>query len=58
MKNTDFNPTKGLKPVGYSELVRRYSLHIIPHHTQSFVAERGRPKTVIDGYRKTEIYTS
>lgn len=57
MKNTDFNPTEGLKPVGYSELVRRYSLDIIPHHVQSFVAERGRPKTVIDGYRKTEIYT-
>jgi hypothetical protein len=57
VKNTEFNPTAGLKPVGYSELVRRYSLDVIPHNVQSFIAERGRRKTVIDGYRKTEIYT-
>ncbi len=57
VKNTEFNPTEGLKPVGYSELVRRYSLDVLPHNVQSFIAERGRRKTVIDGYRKTEIYT-
>ena len=57
VKNTEFNPTEGLKPVGYSELVRRYSLDVIPHNVQSFIAERGRRKTIIDGYRKTEIYT-
>jgi hypothetical protein len=56
VKNTEFNPTQGLKPVGYSELVRRYSLDVIPHHARSFIAERGRRKTVIDGDRKTEIY--
>jgi len=57
VKNTEFNPNEGLKPVGYSELVSRHSLDVIPHHVQSFIAERGRHKTVIDGYRKTEIYT-
>ena len=57
MKNTEFNPNEGLKPVGYSELIRRHSLDVIPHHVQSFIAERGRHKTVIDGYQRTEIYT-
>ena len=57
MKNTEFSPIPGLKPVGYSELVSRYSLDVIPHHVQSFIADRGRRRTVIDGYRKTEIYT-
>ena len=56
MKNTEFNPNEGLKPVGYSELIRRHSLDVIPHHVQSFIAERGRHKTVIDGYQRTEIY--
>ena len=56
MKNTEFNPNEGLKPVGYSELIRRHSLDVIPHHVQSFIAERGRHKTVIDGYHRTEIY--
>jgi hypothetical protein len=56
VKNTEFNPTPDLKPVGYSELVSRYSLDVIPHHVQSFIAERGRRRTVIDGYRKTEFY--
>ena len=57
MKNLDFNNTAGLKPVGYSELVRRYSLNVLPHYSQSFIVQKGRRKTVIDGYRKTEIYT-
>jgi len=57
MKNIEINPTKGLKPVGYSELVRRYSLEVIPHHAQSFLAEKGRRKTIINGHRRTEIYT-
>ncbi|MHC5076204.1 MAG: Fic family protein, partial [Planctomycetota bacterium] len=56
MKNTEFNPNEGFKPVGYSELIRRHSLDVIPHHVQSFIAERGRHKTVIDGYQRTEIY--
>ncbi len=53
----EINPTEGLKPVGYGELVRRYSLDVIPHYAQSFLAEKGRRKTVINGYRRTEIYT-
>jgi hypothetical protein len=56
VKNTEFNPNEGFKPVGYSELIRRHSLDVIPHHVQSFIAERGRHKTVIDGYQRTEIY--
>ena len=57
MKNKEFKKTKGIKPVGYTELVRRYSLNVIPHYTQSFIAETGRRRSVIDGHRKTEIYT-
>jgi hypothetical protein len=57
VKKIEINPTKGLNPVGYSELVRRYSLDIIPHYVQSFIAKKGRRKTVIEGHRKTEIYT-
>ena len=57
MKNGNFNDTAGLKPVGYSELVRRYSLNVLPHQSQAFIAQKGRRKTVIDGHRKTEIYT-
>jgi len=57
VKNIEINLTKGLKPVGYNELVRRYPLDVIPHYVQSFIAEKGRRKTVIDGHRKTEIYT-
>ncbi|MDO9528089.1 MAG: Fic family protein [Syntrophales bacterium] len=57
MKNIEINPTEGLKPVGYSELVRRYSLDVIPHYVQSFIAEKGRRKAVIDKHRKTETYT-
>ncbi|MDH3974512.1 MAG: Fic family protein [Deltaproteobacteria bacterium] len=51
------NPDKDLRLVGYGELVRRYSLKVIPHHTQSFIAEKGRRKTVIEDYRRKEIYT-
>lgn len=57
MKNVNFNNSAGLKPVGYSELVRRYSLNVLPHYSQAFIVQKGRRKTVIDGYRKTEIYT-
>jgi hypothetical protein len=57
VKNAEFNQSEGLKPVGYSELVRRYSLDAIPHYAQSFIAVKGRRKTVIDGHRKIEIYT-
>jgi hypothetical protein len=57
MKKTNFNDTAGLKPVGYSELVRRYSLNVLPHYSQAFIARKGRRKTVIDRHRKTEIYT-
>jgi len=57
MENIEINPIKDLKPVGYSELVRRYSLDIIPHYVQSFIADKGRRKTVIGEHRKTEIYT-
>ena len=56
VKNTEFNTTKGLKPVGYGALISRYSLEVMPHHVQSFIAEGGRSRTVIDDYRKTEIY--
>lgn len=57
MNNIEINPAKGLRQVGYSELVCRYSLDIIPHYVKSFIAEKGRRKTVIDDYRRTEIYT-
>ena len=57
MKNIEINPTEGLKLVGYCELVRRYFLDVIPHYLKSFIAEKGRRKTVIEGYRRTEIYT-
>jgi len=57
MKNAEFNTAEGLKPVGYGELIRRYSLEVIPHYVRSYIAEKGRSKTVIDGHRRTEIYT-
>ena len=57
MKNMNFNNTSDLKPAGWSELVRRYSLDILPHYSQSFISLKGRKKTVIDAHRKTEIYT-
>ncbi|MBW2076884.1 MAG: Fic family protein [Deltaproteobacteria bacterium] len=53
----DFNNTTDLKPVGWSELVRRYSLDVLPCNSQSYISLRGRRKTVIDRHRKTEIYT-
>lgn len=52
----EMNTAEGLKLVGYGELVRRYSLNVIPHHTKSFVAAKGRRKTVIDGPLRIEIY--
>ncbi len=57
MKNIEINPTEGLKLAGYGELVRRYFLDVIPHYAKSFIAEKGRRKTVIEGHRTTEIYT-
>ena len=57
MKNIEINPTEGLRLVGYGELVRRYFLEVIPHYVKSFIAEKGRRKTVIEGHRRTEIYT-
>ncbi|MGB9498588.1 MAG: hypothetical protein ACKVE4_02320 [Dissulfuribacterales bacterium] len=57
MKNIEINPIEGLKLVGYGELVRRYFLDVIPHYVKSFIAEKGRRKTVIEGYQRTEIYT-
>ncbi|MCG2712045.1 MAG: hypothetical protein L6416_06950, partial [Candidatus Omnitrophica bacterium] len=58
MKNVNFNNIIGLKPVGYSELVRRYSLNVLPCYSQAFIVQKGRRKTVIEGYRKTEFYTT
>ena len=57
VKNIEINPTEGLKLVGYGELVRRYFLDVIPHYAKSFIAEKGRRKTVIEGHRRSEIYT-
>ena len=56
MKNTVFNIPSDCKPVGWSELVRRYSLNVLPHYSQSFITSKGRRKTVIDGYKTTEFY--
>jgi len=53
----EFNLDKDLKLVGYSELVRKYSLQVVPHYTQSFIAEKGRRKTIIDGSLSKEIYS-
>ncbi len=58
MKNVNFNNIIGLKPVGYSELVRKYSLNVLPCYSQAFIVQKGRRKTVIEGYRKTEFYTT
>jgi len=33
------NTTGGLKSVGYSELIRRYGLEVMPHYTKSFTME-------------------
>ena len=57
MKNVKCNDTSRLKPVGYSELVCRYSLNVLPYYSQAFIVQRGRRKTVIDKHRKTEFYT-
>jgi len=57
LKNVNVNTNTDLKPVGYSELVRRYSLPVLPHYSRSFVAQKGRRKTLIDPILKTEIYT-
>ena len=57
MKTADFNSNAGLKPVGWCELIRRYSLDVLPPHSKAFISQRGRRKTVIDGYQRTEIYT-
>jgi hypothetical protein len=57
METANFNNTAGLKPVGWRELTRRYSLDILPPDSQAFVTQRGRRKTVIDGDQRTEIYT-
>jgi len=57
VENIEISTTPGLKPVGYNELVRRYSLDVIPNYVQSFIAEKGRHKTIIDGHQRTEIYT-
>jgi hypothetical protein len=57
VKNIEINPTEGLKLVGYGELVRRYFLDVIPHYAKSFIAEKARRKTVIEGHRRTELYT-
>jgi hypothetical protein len=57
VKNIEINSTEGLKLVGYGKLVRRYFLEVIPHYVKSFIAAKGRRKTVIEGHRRTEIYT-
>ncbi|MEA1928894.1 MAG: Fic family protein, partial [Candidatus Auribacterota bacterium] len=44
------------KPVGYSELIRQYGLEVMPNYVSSFIAEKGRSRTIIDGQLRTEIY--
>lgn len=45
------------KPVGYEELIRRNSLHVLPHYVTSFVTEgMGRRHTVIKDHRRDEYY--
>ena len=36
-------------PIGYSALVDRYALRVIPHHRWSFVATKGMPREFNDG---------
>ena len=36
-------------PIGYSALVDRYALRVIPHHRWSFVATKGMPRELNDG---------
>jgi hypothetical protein len=43
--------------VGYEELIRRYSLQVLPHYVTSYVTEtKGRRQTVIEGHRRKEFY--
>jgi hypothetical protein len=52
-----FEAPTDLKPAGYDELVRRYSLKVMPHYVTSFVtAGKGRRQTIIDGHKKRELY--
>ena len=49
--------TQNTRPVGYEELIRRYSIHVLPHYVTSYVTEsKGRRQTVIEGHRKKEFY--
>jgi len=45
-----------LKPLGYSELARRYELDVLTSWCQCWLAPRGERKTQTVGYQTTSIY--
>ncbi|MDR3492957.1 MAG: hypothetical protein P4M12_13135 [Gammaproteobacteria bacterium] len=43
-------------PVGYKAIIEKLELCTIPHYRESYVAHRGRGKTIIDNHHETHIY--
>ncbi|NQU64631.1 MAG: Fic family protein [SAR324 cluster bacterium] len=57
MKHKKIQNTVKAEPVGYSELIRRYSLNAVPHWVDSNIIQKGGRKTVLDEWLKaTEFY--
>ena len=42
--------------VGYKALVEKLELNTLPHYRESFIAEQGRGKTIINNHHETHIY--
>ena len=45
-----------MKPAGYQALIQRYGLPVPPHHRSSYIVEKGRRRTVVEGGREVHLY--
>jgi len=48
--------TSNLQPVGYSELIKRYELKVMPHYRVSYITLTGRGSSQINEHVETVIY--
>ena len=55
-ESSHFHITKGCHLVGYMALIERYGLKVFPPFIESYIAESGQRKTIVQEKRILEIY--
>src|ERR1700704_805163 len=43
-------------PVGYKAICEKLKINALPHYRESYIAQKGRGKTIIDNHHEIHIY--